>query len=247
VVSRPAQHALAAARGDCARVIRGDQQQLREEACQAQEPLRRERLRLWDRRAISKGEPDVPVPPVTLAGLQAVLGPDEAVISYYWLNSLVLLVTTVTASEIVVERKILKEDQRTLLERMIRVMGSLTGSNRSLDTEFIGPLAPVLTPVDGLSLLKGKQRLIVSPHRLLHWYPFAARTRADRSSGPSRSVTRPTSPACWCRLPRRTARGSPPWRSAIFLGGRDWESWAEHAGQRRTSPPYTPRRASHLN
>ena len=151
-----------------------DQQKLREEARQAQQPLRRERLRLWDRRAISKGEPNAPVPPVTLACLQAVLGPDEAVISYYWLNSLVLLVATVTATKIVVERKVLKEDQRTLLERMIRVLGSLTGSNRSLDTEFIGPLAPMLTPVDGLPLLEDKQRLIVSPHRLLHWYPFAA-------------------------------------------------------------------------
>jgi CHAT domain-containing protein len=29
-------------------------------------------------------------------------------------------------------------------------------------------------PVDGLYLLEGKERLIVSPHRLLHWYPFAA-------------------------------------------------------------------------
>jgi CHAT domain-containing protein len=32
----------------------------------------------------------------------------------------------------------------------------------------------VLTPVAGRPLLDGKQRLIVSPHRLLHWYPFAA-------------------------------------------------------------------------
>ena len=151
-----------------------DQLKLRQEAHQGQAPLRRERLRLWDRRAISKGEPNAPVPRVTLAGLQAVLDPDEAVISYHWVNSLIFLVTTVTASEIVVERKSLKEDQRALLERMIRVLGSLTGSNGSLETEFIGPLAPMLTPVDGLPLLEGKQRLIVSPHRLLHWYPFAA-------------------------------------------------------------------------
>ena len=43
-----------------------------------------------------------------------------------------------------------------------------------LEAAFIEPLAPVLTPCEGRPLLEGKQRLIVSPHRLLHWYPFAA-------------------------------------------------------------------------
>ncbi len=114
------------------------------------------------------------VPPVTVTGMRAVLEPDEAVISYYWLHQRVLLVVTITADAIVVERKLVGEDQRALLDRLIGVLGSLTGSNRSLDEAFIKPLAPVLIPVDGLHLLEGKQRLIVSPHRLLHWYPFAA-------------------------------------------------------------------------
>ena len=73
-----------------------EQQRRREQARQAQQPLRRKRLRLWDRRAISKGDPAVTVPSVTLAGLQAVLDADEAVISYYWLQPLVLLVVTIT-------------------------------------------------------------------------------------------------------------------------------------------------------
>jgi CHAT domain-containing protein len=151
-----------------------DQQQRRRQARQAQQPLRRERLRLWDRRAIAGGDPAAAVPPVTVTGLRAVLEPDEAVISYHWLNQRVLLVVTITADAIVVERKLVGEDQRTLLERLIGVLGSLAGSNLSLDAEFIAPLASVLMPVEGLHLLEGKQRLIVSPHRRLHWYPFAA-------------------------------------------------------------------------
>lgn len=136
--------------------------------------LRLRRLELWDRRAISMNDPGAEVPPVTLAGLQATLEPDEAIIYYYWLLPLSLLVVTITADAIVVERKLPDQDQRTRLERLIRELGSLTGSNRSLDAAFIEPLASVLTPVDGLPLLAGKQRLIVSPHRLLHWFPFAA-------------------------------------------------------------------------
>jgi len=151
-----------------------DQQQRRQQARRSQQPLRRERLRLWDRRAIGGGNPAAVVPPVTVTGLRAALEPDEAVISYYWLNQQVLLIVTITADAIVVERKLIGEDQRALLERLTAALGSLTGSNRSLDEAFIKPLAPVLMPVDGLHLLEGKQRLIVSPHRLLHWYPFAA-------------------------------------------------------------------------
>jgi CHAT domain-containing protein len=151
-----------------------DQEQRRAQARQAQQQLRRERLRLWDRRAIAAGDSAAPVPSVTVAGVQAVLEPDEAVISYYWLNSLVLLMVTITAGEIVVERKLLGRDQRTLLEQMISVLGSLTGANHGLDKAFIERLGPVLIPVDGLHLLEGKHRLIVSPHRLLHGYPFAA-------------------------------------------------------------------------
>jgi CHAT domain-containing protein len=151
-----------------------EQQRRREQARQAQQPLRQQRLQRWDLHAISKGHTDAQVPPVTLPTLQAALEPDEAVIYYYWLRPLILLVVTITAEAIAAERKILEPDQLTLLKQLIEVLGSLKGSNRGLEAAFIEPLAPVLTPVAGQPLLAGKQRLIVSPHRLLHWYPFAA-------------------------------------------------------------------------
>jgi CHAT domain-containing protein len=140
----------------------------------AQQSLRQQRLQLWDRRAISRRDPDAKVPLVTLAGVQALLEPDEAVIYYYWLRPLTLLVVTITADALAVESKAVEQEQRTLLERLIGVLGSLKGSNLGLDSHYIAPLAAVLTPVEGQRLLEGKQRLIVSPHRLLHWYPFAA-------------------------------------------------------------------------
>ena len=136
--------------------------------------LRLRRLELWDRRAISRSDHAAEVPPVTLAGVQAALEPDEAVIYYYWLHPLSLLVVTITADAIAVERKLLGPDQRRLLEGLIGLLGSSNGPDRGLEATFIEPLAPVLTPVEGQPLLEGKQRLIVSPHRLLHWYPFAA-------------------------------------------------------------------------
>jgi CHAT domain-containing protein len=151
-----------------------EQERGRDHSRQAQQPLRRQRSQLWDLHAISRRNSDAQVPSVTLAGLQAALEADEAVIYYYWLLPLTLLLVTITSEAIVTERKIFEPDQRTLLEGLITVLGSLKGSNRGLEAAFIEPLARVLTPVDGQPLLEGKQRLIVSPHRLLHWYPFAA-------------------------------------------------------------------------
>jgi len=152
--------------------VRGDA--VGERNRQAQQALRRQRLQLWDRRAIARRDPVAEVPPVTLAGVQALLEPDEAVIYYYWLRPLTLLVTTITADAIAVESKPVPPEQRTRLEGLIGVLGSLKGSNLALDSHYLAPLAPVLTPVEGQPLLEGKERLIVSPHRLLHWYPFAA-------------------------------------------------------------------------
>ncbi len=141
---------------------------------EAQQSRRRERLQLWDRRAIARRDPEATVPPVTLAGVQALLEPDEAVLYYYWLRPLTLLVVTITAGAIAVESKQVAPEQRSLLESLIGVLGSLKGSNLGLDGHYIAPLAALLTPAEGQPLLDGKRRLIVSPHRLLHWYPFAA-------------------------------------------------------------------------
>jgi CHAT domain-containing protein len=96
------------------------------------------------------------------------------VLYYYWLRPLTLLVVTITAGAIAVESKQVAPEQRGLLESLIGVLGSLKGSNLSLDGHYIAPLASLLAPVEGEPLLDGKRRLIVSPHRLLHWYPFAA-------------------------------------------------------------------------
>ncbi len=146
---------------------------------EALQALRRQRLQLWDRRAISRRDPQAVVPPVTLAGIQALLEPDEAVLYYFWLRPLTLLVVTITAEAIAVESKPVTQEQRSLLDGLTGVLGSLTGSNLALDAHYIGPLAPVLAPVEGQPLLEGKRRLIVSPHRLLHWYPFAAMPYQD--------------------------------------------------------------------
>ncbi len=150
------------------------QKERREQAREAQLPLREQRLQLWDRRAISMRDPDATVPPVTLAGLQQALDPDEAVLYYYWLRANTLLVVTINADAVAVERRRFEPEHTALLEKLIGELGSMKGSNLDLDAEYIEPLGTRLAPGEGQPLLDGKRRLIVSPHRMLHWYPFVA-------------------------------------------------------------------------
>ena len=139
--------------------------------------LRARRLRLWDMRAVARRDLAATLPPVTVAAVQAALDPDEVVLSYFFLRPTTLLVTTIDAAEIVVERIALGDDGRARLDTLIAVLGSLTGSNLSMDAAIIQPLGARLLPEQGRRLLAGKRRLIVSAHRLLHWYPFAAMPR----------------------------------------------------------------------
>jgi CHAT domain-containing protein len=136
--------------------------------------LRARRLQAWDLRAVARRDPHAVTPPVTVAGIQALLGPDEAVVYYYWLMRAALLIVTITSDAIAVDRKTFSEKDSGKLGKFIDQLSSMTGSNLSLDKEYIAPLAPLLTPVEGQPLLEGKHRLVLSPHRLLHWYPFAA-------------------------------------------------------------------------
>lgn len=132
------------------------------------------RQRLWDLRCVEHREELGDIPQFSVAAVQGTLAADEGIIDYYWLSDTVLLVVTVTATALEVERKILSGDQRGLIDGFISEITSMKGANLSLDSEFIAPLAPVLLPESGLGLLAGVRRLAISPHRKLHLFPFHA-------------------------------------------------------------------------
>ena len=142
--------------------------------------LRARRLQVWDVRAMARRDPHAATPQVTVAGIQALLDPDEAVVYYYWLMRAALLIVTITSDAVAVDWKTFSANDSGKLETFIDELGSMTGSNLDLDKYFIAPLAPLLTPTEGQPLLQGKDRLVLSPHRLLHWYPFAAMPYQDR-------------------------------------------------------------------
>jgi CHAT domain-containing protein len=133
--------------------------------------LRVRRLQLWELRAAARRDPAAATPVVTVAGIQSLLGPDEAIVHYYWLRPRVLLIVTITSVGIAVDRSVLTQEDRAKLDAFIDVLSSIAGSNGDVDAAFI---APLLMPAGSRRMLQGKERLVVSPHGVLRWYPFAA-------------------------------------------------------------------------
>ena len=122
--------------------------------------------------------------------------------------------------------------------RLISVIGSLTGPNLGLDAEFIGPLAPVLTPVEGRPARRqAAPDRVPAPAAALVPVRGACPTRASRWCGPSRSARHPTSPACWSRTPIPARPAMAAMAISEFPGRPELGSFPRSAARRRTSPP----------
>jgi CHAT domain-containing protein len=131
---------------------------------------------LWDRlmTARAKAARRSPAPRFRLASLQAGLAPDEAVISYYWLARGTLLIVTIDAGSVIGERVNLTDAQRADLDSLISDIGDIGWEEQPWLDDDVPGLGELLLPREGRKLLTGKDRLIVSPHRVLHQLPFHA-------------------------------------------------------------------------
>ena len=111
-------------------------------------------------------------PPVTVALIQSLLREDEAVVYHYWLRPTVLVVATITATEREVERRAVSAQQRALLERLDS-LSRLQGSNLGMD-ELHRPARRRAVSREGAAVPARQATAAISPHRLLHWFPFHA-------------------------------------------------------------------------
>jgi hypothetical protein len=134
-----------------------------------------ERRVLWDRLMTerSRSARQSAPPAFSLAALQASLAPDEVVISYYWLARATLVIATIDGSSVVTEKINLDDARRADLDSLTAAIGLITQAAPWLERDC-RRLGKLLLPREGRELLAGKQRLIVSPHRVLHQLPFHA-------------------------------------------------------------------------
>jgi CHAT domain len=134
-----------------------------------------ERRALWERLMTvrSRSVRNSVAPAFSVAALQSRLAADEAVITYHWLAPGTLLAVTIDAGSLVAEKINLDEARRADLASLVADVGGITGEAPWLEREA-RRLGRLLLPSAGRELLAGKERLIISPHRLLHQLPFHA-------------------------------------------------------------------------
>jgi CHAT domain-containing protein len=138
------------------------------------EEQKERRRQLWDLLSIARGQSSGldQLPELTLPALQAALSSDEALIAYFWLNDTVLLSVAIDNSRFHAERIILKPDQAKLLTGFVTFIQGLKSSH-NMDKQ-IAKIGDILLPPFLRDFLREKKRVIFSPHRGLHLFPFHA-------------------------------------------------------------------------
>ena len=138
--------------------------------------LAAQRRQIWDLMTIARmrGAADGAVAPVfALLALQATLATTDVVFYYYWLDDNVLLVTAIDAATVIVERVVINDAERANFNDLVEGLATLLHDNENLDAA-IQSCSALCLPAPIAAFLEGKKRLIISPHRALHLFPFHA-------------------------------------------------------------------------
>ena len=139
--------------------------------------LQARRRDIWDLLAIARaraaGAAEPPL--LTVAAVQRALAPDEAALGYFFLGPTVLLIAQMDRQRFDVERIVFQseDDVAPVNELVSAIQGLAAGGSLDLD-EGIRAAGEILLPASVRDFIRGKARLIVSPHHGLHLFPFHA-------------------------------------------------------------------------
>jgi CHAT domain-containing protein len=135
------------------------------------------RQMLWDLMAVR--DSGTQLEPFNLAAVQSALTPDEAILFYFWVDSTTLCITVIDKGEIDARLNWLTEDQRQALDLYAR--NALEASSITYDCfDPVRDFGSFLLPLDSRVQWQKKQRLLISPHRVLHAVPFHAMRYEDQ-------------------------------------------------------------------
>lgn len=117
---------------------------------------------------------------IAVADIQRALAPDEAAISWFWIGTDVMLVQSITHDGHRVASVALDNAKRDRLREYIAYITALgnpaSAARQSVDrlTRLVDDLGSVLLPAPVRDLVADRRRLVLSPHRTLHLFPFHA-------------------------------------------------------------------------
>lgn len=136
------------------------------------ETLLARRRSLWDLAQISRLSGREPPGPATLGRVRGVLAPDEAVLYYFWVDPGRLLVAALSAERAACTCLIVPSFERVRLDENAAALQSPRPPHSA--AELPSGMTDLLVPADLRAVLQDKQRLFISPHRVLHALPLHA-------------------------------------------------------------------------
>lgn len=146
---------------------------VRAEGRDAPEALLLRRRMLWDEESLRRLGSGPEVPGFSVSSIQQTLSPDEAVLYYFWLDRLTLSIAAITRDAVDAKIQDLDEEERKDLESFAKELLSIK-KEFAVRVSEIRNWDGLLLPEELDGLLKGKRRLLLSPHRVLHALPMHA-------------------------------------------------------------------------
>ena len=139
------------------------------------EAVAQQRRQIWDLLSVLRANQRVAsLPEFSLGGVQQSLREDEALVGYYWMSESVFLTICVDRTRCVVERIILTTEQADEWQELFACIRNLkTAAGRSFD-KAVEKAGLSFLPAQVREFLSDKERVIFSPHRSLHLFPFHA-------------------------------------------------------------------------
>jgi CHAT domain-containing protein len=146
-----------------------------------EERMLRERRRwLSTARAIARTRGGAAPPEISVSAIQGVLATDEAAISWFWIGNDIVIVLGITREDVRSAVTKLDATQQSQLADYLACVTSLSGESPRYERliprtdELVAALGAVLLPAEVRKLILAKSRLVLSPHRTLHLFPFHA-------------------------------------------------------------------------
>jgi len=140
------------------------------------EELLFKRRTLWDLLLIQRFQARTgkSLPEFSLEAVQSTLAADEAIVYYYWLDRYTLLIAIIDQERVIPVLRSLSPEQQTELKKLANFVLEITAKSPVSHLKSVRVFSALLLPEEATSLLEGKKRLLISPHRLLHAIPFHA-------------------------------------------------------------------------
>jgi CHAT domain-containing protein len=173
---RPRGEAMSAPRTETTEIARLEAEFERLSREEATDPTAApKRRQIWDLLSVLRSQDSAKtIPEFSLGALREALRTDEALVGYFWLNESVFLTICIDRERCEVDRIILSDEQLGMWQELfgfIQALKSTAGRNFERAVQSVGNF--LLSP-KVREFIRTKERLIFSPHRGLHLFPFHA-------------------------------------------------------------------------